>query len=104
MIIYGTRQKKLKTYETNTDTCEACGHEGQLALGVVRYFHVFWIPLFLYKVITFYRCTHCQHTLEREGKYNAPNNLFSLKNTWPYYFGLFLVLGLVALGMIASLF
>lgn len=46
MIIFGTRNKKIKEYEDELLVCEFCGKPG-LKFSVYRHcVHVFWIPVF----------------------------------------------------------
>ncbi|HEX7753853.1 MAG TPA: hypothetical protein VF421_00795 [Niabella sp.] len=63
MIIFGTRGKVLKTNAAPLD-CGHCGTKSAVYLRfVVRYFHIFWIPIFPTSKKGVTQCTHCKEVL-----------------------------------------
>lgn len=44
MIIYGTRGKVIQGTRINNMACKSCGNQSHNTFGVLRYFHIFWIP------------------------------------------------------------
>ncbi|MEH6307729.1 zinc-ribbon domain-containing protein [Olivibacter sp. CPCC 100613] len=67
MIIFGTGKSLIHTGEP-TFNCAHCGSIQSVGLRFfVHYFHIFWIPMFSYKVKTLSYCTHCRQMLEKRG-------------------------------------
>ncbi|MDR2271096.1 MAG: zinc ribbon domain-containing protein [Sphingobacterium sp.] len=62
MIIFGTRTKLLEN-DSNTAVgdCNHCHTTGSLhAYKQVKYFHIFWIPIFPYSTEIISACDHCK--------------------------------------------
>lgn len=101
MIIFGTRTKFLTSLATAQD-CGYC-HSGKLNLAyTIRYFHIFWIPMFPLGRQLMTQCPHCKQMLtEREIHPQTKANLFgqniSVKTPLKYYFGLILIGTLILL-------
>lgn len=63
MIIFGTRAKVLSS-DMQPLNCANCGTNGSVHLHfVVRYFHIFWIPIFPVSKKGVTQCTHCKQVL-----------------------------------------
>lgn len=62
MMIFGTRTKALQ--RKNQDAVGNCNYCGTLQalypLKVIKYFHIFWIPIFPYGSQLTTHCTHCK--------------------------------------------
>lgn len=107
MIIYGTRGKQLKKGMLVRGGCSHCENNQHLAVGVVKYFHIFWIPFLVFSKQKFLQCTHCRHTkemskIDEEQHAEAIKKLFSFKKTWAYYFGLWFILIAMAFAIISE--
>lgn len=66
MIIFGLRSGNAKQKENNLSDCAHCGASQSVQLHfLVRYFHIFWIPLIpLYKTGVS-QCNHCKQVLDK---------------------------------------
>lgn len=62
MIIFGTRTKLLQNSSiAAVGTCNYCNSVGSLyAYKQVKYFHIFWIPIFPYSTEIISVCNHCK--------------------------------------------
>ncbi|GAA4172644.1 zinc ribbon domain-containing protein [Sphingobacterium ginsenosidimutans] len=62
MIIFGTRTKLLQnSSNAAVGTCNYCNTAGSLyAYKQVKYFHIFWIPIFPYSTEIISVCDHCK--------------------------------------------
>ncbi|RKE57394.1 zinc-ribbon domain-containing protein [Sphingobacterium detergens] len=62
MIIFGTRTKLLQnSSNAAVGTCNYCNTAGSLyASKQVKYFHIFWIPIFPYSTEIISVCDHCK--------------------------------------------
>ncbi|GAA4786601.1 hypothetical protein GCM10023231_13320 [Olivibacter ginsenosidimutans] len=66
MIIFGTRGSLVNTSEPKAN-CVYCGSEHSVGFhGYVRYFHIFWIPVFPYSRKVMSYCAHCRQVLSKE--------------------------------------
>jgi hypothetical protein len=103
MLIFGTRGKILGGPPVQGQSCPNCGQSNYLSFGVVRYFHIFWIPVFPYSKKVGVECTNCKHTAT--GK-EVPDilqdpvrpEIFSRNKTLPLFTGSVLIAGVVAFG------
>ena len=107
IIIFGTRSKKFSGKSIQSLTCPNCGDNSHNTFGIIRYFHIFWIPVLPFRKLAGVECQHCGKA--RVGKeVPAPvidgvrNTVFSWNNTLPWYTGLVLIAGLLATGIVAD--
>lgn len=63
MIVFGTRGKVLPGPRKQGIACAGCGKEEHATYGVLRYFHVFWIPIFPTAREPVLECAHCKKVL-----------------------------------------
>ena len=63
MIVFGTRGKVVKGPQRRGVPCSACGMDVHATYGVLRYFHVFWIPMFPTLQRPAMECLHCKKAL-----------------------------------------
>jgi hypothetical protein len=63
MIIYGTRGKVIPGAQINNMACKSCGNQSHSTFGVLRHFHIFWIPLFPTMQSPGTECLKCKQTL-----------------------------------------
>jgi hypothetical protein len=60
LYVFGTKGKAIKGKVVENEACTHCGQTTQVVTPVIRYFHIFWIPVFLYKKIFVLVCPHCK--------------------------------------------
>lgn len=107
MIIFGTRSKVLSG-STATADCDYCSSKQTVRLSfVLRYFHIFWIPMFPLSKTGVSQCSHCKQTLYANQMPNALKMVYEeekkkVKTPWAYRFGLILI-GLFFAFVIASI-
>lgn len=63
MIVFGTRGRIVKGPQKRGVPCGACGMDVHATFGVLRYFHVFWIPMFPTMRQPGMECLHCKKAL-----------------------------------------
>jgi len=63
MIILGTRGSVVRGPEKRGIPCSACGMDLHATYGVLRYFHVFFIPMFPTMKQAGMQCLHCKKAL-----------------------------------------
>jgi hypothetical protein len=63
MIVFGTRGKAVPGPRKQGVVCPSCGKEEHATYGVLRYFHVFWIPVFPTTRQAMMECLHCKKVL-----------------------------------------
>ena len=102
MLIFGTRARTVPGPQIQT-LCPACGRGEHRTFGLLRYVHLFWIPVFPISRKPGTECTHCRHT--RIGPEVAPEiapllkaELFPFRRMLIYCVGFFLLLGLAGTG------
>lgn len=98
-IIFGRRSTALNNECVIEDTCKHCETDRHSIVGIVKYFHIFWIPVFAYSKKVIAMCHHCKHTREYqphslEMLKEVKSHIFTKGKMWKYYFILiaFLVL------------
>lgn len=107
MIIFGTRSKVLSG-STATANCDYCSSTQTVRLSfVLRYFHIFWIPMFPLSKTGVSQCSHCKQTLYANQMPNALKLVYEeekkkVKTPWVYRFRLILI-GLFFAFVIASI-
>ncbi len=108
MIIFGSKSKGVEVGVDIEDfDCPHCQQTGMVAHGAVRYFHIYWIPMFVTKKSALMVCPHCKYTVEDcELDKQTANSLKSLvyenKKLIGYNFGLFAIIALFAYMSISS--
>ncbi|HEX7488733.1 MAG TPA: hypothetical protein VF341_07495 [Anaeromyxobacteraceae bacterium] len=101
MIVFGTRGRVVKGPQKRGVPCAACGMDVHQTFGVLRYFHVFWIPMFPTLKQAGMECLHCKKALvgkelpERVRK-DVAAMLFTKRRVLPTFAGAILV-GLLAI-------
>lgn len=103
MLVFGTRSKVVDGPTVQGQSCPNCGQSSYVSFGAIRYFHIFWIPVFPFSKKVGLQCSNCKHTAL--GK-DVPDMLqdpvrpevFSGGKTLPLFTGSVLIAGLVAFG------
>lgn len=107
MIIFGTRGKVVSGQRKQGIVCPSCGKEEHTTYGLLRYFHVFWIPVFPTLKQPVLECAHCKKVMagkeipERTRKEIA-EAVFTSGRVLPMFTGLALILLFVAVGSFQS--
>ena len=87
--------------------CPNCGEQHYAATGIVRYFHLFWIPVFPESKKVFLTCGKCRFSQE-EKDISGPQiaqlkrSLFGRGKMLPMYAGTFFFLIVVALALLSE--
>jgi len=110
MIIYGTCSKTIagkKKYEGYN--CPNCDNTQWETFGTMKYFDIYWIPIFLISRLAIIRCTNCKATFyEYDKKFpkeiagQIKSSIFNLKNTIPKFTGLIIIASLIIWASIQS--
>ena len=93
MIIFGTRGKTVAGQYVEGIECPSCGNERFSTFGILRYFHLFWIPTFPTSRVVGVECAHCKKTLVGKElpkvlSKQIKSTVFNKKNTLPMFSGL----------------
>lgn len=106
MIIFGTRGKVLSNDIDSSFSCNYCDTANSVYVyKQLKYFHIFWIPMFPYSGSLITQCDHCKQVvyekeLEPENRKMLKAN-FSKKTPLGYFVGL-LIIGAIIVFAIAS--
>jgi len=62
MILFlGTRLGKKTIRQLNNYSCEYCSQKDTIqVISQPNYFHLFWLPLFKIKTVSYAECSHCK--------------------------------------------
>jgi len=96
MIIFGTKGRVFAGELVQGVPCPSCGNSEFLSFGVLRYFHIYWIPIFPTSKKVGMECTQCQQALEDD---DVPSHLvdqiksgvFSVGKTLTSFAGLIII-------------
>lgn len=107
MIVFGTRGRLVAGPRELGIVCESCGKEEHASYGALRYFHLFWIPVFPTMKKPMLECLHCKKVLAGEeipeqARRNVAENVFTRARVLPLFTGLALIAFLVAAGAYRS--
>lgn len=99
MIIYGWNTKTLKEAPLPAHSCTGCNEKNSHIVILAHYFHIFWIPVFVYKKSAHIVCLSCKLSMESkeygsemgELKQNLKMLKSSVKSPWYLYIGAILV-------------
>ena len=104
MIFFGTKGKILSGKVVEDIQCPSCENHQFISFGIIRYFHIFWIPTFITSRKVGIECTHCKRTLigeeiSKELSKQIEATVFNKQNTIPLFSGLIIIVFLFLLGM-----
>jgi hypothetical protein len=107
MIIYGTRGRVVSGPMKNDAACPDCGRSPLRTAGVIRYFHVFWIPLFPYRRLEVLECPACKAArvgpeVPEPARSEIRRGLLGAGRMAPLFAGLALLAGVFVLGAFSS--
>ncbi len=93
LYIFGTKGKAIKGKIVGDEPCSHCGKTPQVVTPIVKYFHIFWIPVVLYKKMIVLTCPHCKK--QSSEKELGPSKVKEFKevafnevSTYQYFTGL----------------
>lgn len=103
MIFFGTKGRVITGDTVRGMQCPACGNSEFTSFGILKYFHLYWIPTFPTSKKVGLECTGCQQTLVDD---EVPGHLvdqvrsgvFPVGKTLTSFTGLILI-GVACLGM-----
>lgn len=106
MIFFGSRGKTITGQVVDAVQCPSCENDLFVTFGVLRYFHLYWIPTFPTSKTVGIECTHCKRTLVDkelpEGlSKQIKSTLFTKKKTLPMFSGLIIIACLTLFGAFA---
>ena len=92
MNIYGTKGKLIKGEIVEALECPNCGNRIHRSFGILRYFHVCWIPILAVSKKVGLECSNCRWTLldsqvPDEVRTSVDRGLFERNNWLPIFEG-----------------
>jgi hypothetical protein len=112
MIIFGSRSTSTRhTVPIENVDCPHCSHIGMRSQGILSYFHIYWIPMFVFRKTAVLICPYCKYLADRQELSKATVKelktlVYAGRATWHYNFGLIvflLLLGMAFSGALISL-
>jgi hypothetical protein len=96
IVSYGTKGKVIGGPQKQGMACSSCGNTTQSTFGVIRYFHIFWIPVLPYKKEVGTECQQCKQTLMGKEvpdnvRQDIKENVFTKGRLLPMFAGLILI-------------
>src|SRR4051794_23221629 len=111
MIIFGWRSKLRHGERVGDVACPNCGGNTHRAYALIKYFHVYWIPTFVYSRELMIECQSCHRVVRGPGVGSlASSDLvgkvrrgsFEPRRLLPYFSGALAVVALVTIGGLSS--
>ena len=105
-IFFGSKTKVIQGQHVEGDACSSCGHNQFGTFGLMRYLHIFWIPVIPVSKKAGMQCTHCKKTLEGKELPKALSSkikkvVFTKKNTAPMFAGVIIFVLLITAASIS---
>lgn len=73
MIIWGLKKKIIDKGSIQTVECHQCSNRELGLRGLLRYLHIFWIPVFTIQKKTFALCRNCNLEFDKK---SLPESLY----------------------------
>lgn len=101
MIIYGTRGRVVSGGQIQDMECPNCGNNLYMTFGILRYFHIFWVPVFPTSKQPGMECQNCKHTqigdeIRDPVRGRIKDSVFTMIRTAPKFAGLAIIAAFVA--------
>lgn len=101
MVVYGWRGRVVSGAQIQDMECANCGNNMYLTFGILRYFHIFWIPLFPFSRKPGLECQNCKLTqvgkeIRDPLRERIKDAVFTMARTAPMFSGLVLIAAFVA--------
>lgn len=105
MIFFGSKGKVIPGEPVQGVQCPSCENGQFVSFGILKYFHLYWIPTFLTSRKVGVECMHCKRTLVGDEvpshlAEQIKSNVFTAGKTLPMFSGLFII----AMGILAVSF
>ena len=99
-MIFGIKEKTVQGPIMNIGACPFCDCSQFLTHGLLKYLHLYWVPMFIVSKKVGMQCTQCNQNLIHK---NIPsvisnkikNAIFNKKNTMPLFSGPIILFALV---------
>jgi DNA-directed RNA polymerase subunit RPC12/RpoP len=96
MIFFGSKGKTISGQVVEGIQCPNCESQKFITFGIIRYFHLYWIPMFLTSRKVGIECTHCKRTLigkeiPKDLSKQIKTMVFTKRNTIPMFSGLIII-------------
>lgn len=106
MIFFGSKGKVIAGEVVQGVQCPSCQHSEHASFGIMKYFHLYWIPTFLTSKKAGVECTHCKHTLVGDElpahlAEQIKDGVFTTGKTLPMFSGLIIICALIMMGTYA---
>lgn len=103
MIFFGSKGKVITGAPIAEISCPDCGNNGLLSFGIIKYFHLYWIPTFPTSKTVGAECTHCRRALTDNEispvvKDQIKSSLFSARRSLPMFSGSIIIALILAFG------
>lgn len=107
MIVYGTKGRVVPGGLKTDAACHACGRSPLQTAGVIRYFHVFWIPVFPYSRLEVLECPSCKaarvgNEVPEPARGEIRRAVFTGRRMLPSFAGAFLLAIAIGAGLVSS--
>jgi len=104
MIFFGSRGKAVSGQVVEGIQCPNCENQQFITFGIIRYFHLYWIPTFPTSKTVGIECTHCKRTLvdkelPPELAKKIKTTVFNKKNIIPMFSGLIIIACIILFGV-----
>jgi DNA-directed RNA polymerase subunit RPC12/RpoP len=96
MIFFGSKGKTISGQVVEGIQCPNCESQEFITFGIIRYFHLYWIPTLITSKAVGIECTHCKRTLidkelPEDLSKDIKGTVFNKKNTIPMFSGLIII-------------
>lgn len=93
MIIWGLKKKIIAKGSIQTIECPQCKNRDFTLNGILRYIHIFWIPLFTVQKKAIAQCSNCNLELDNKSlstslRKELKRDVFPVKLSMLYNFGI----------------
>ncbi|ODC04391.1 hypothetical protein BFW38_13475 [Terasakiispira papahanaumokuakeensis] len=104
MIFFGSRSKTVTGQVVEGINCPNCENQQFITYGLIKYFHLYWIPTLITSKTVGIECTHCKknmvnNELPEHLSKEIKTALFTKKQVLPMFSGLIIIACLVVFGV-----
>jgi DNA-directed RNA polymerase subunit RPC12/RpoP len=96
MIFFGSKGKTISGHVVEGIQCPSCESKQFITFGLLKYFHLYWVPTFVTSRSAGLECTHCKKILigkelPEDLSKKIKQTVFNKKNTLPMFSGLIII-------------
>ncbi len=96
MIFFGTKAKMVSGQVIELPPCPSCENKEFVTFGIIRYFHLYWIPTFITSKKVGVECVHCKKTMlgkeiPLDLAKQIKSSVFTKGQSLPLFTGLFII-------------